>query len=398
MIEPLSILIAASGFGARTANLMAIGIICLAMLLSAALFYIITKYYVTRIIKKKLSNFPWAKLLLKHDFFTKLSYSVPLVMGYSMLYMLDSQDFPVADLIFRIAEKILSSLIILNLTMIAAILLNVAGDFYQDIIVLTKDKPIKSYVQVAKIILWMVSTFMLISNLCGISPLSMLTGLGAISAVLMLVFRDIILGFISSITISAYDIVRIGDRVTFKNYDIDGIVIDIALNVVRIKGSDNTIATIPTQGLIDKGVINWREMEKSGGRRIQKSLHIDMSVIRFCDKQLLDKISKIPLLSPKVKQLLKSSKGAEKGEFTETNMSLYREYVHHYLQTREDLHANTTFPLLVRVLQPTPQGLPLEIYTFTTITEWSEHERIQAEIMEHLVAVLTFFELKVHTG
>lgn len=401
MVLQLSLFIRSlySGLDRYTANLISVGLICAVVLSLSFILYLVTKYFIIKMIKKRVkeNRSPWAKLLLDYSLFTKISYSIPLTASYSLLYMLDSQDVPIADFIFRIVEKILSSLIILNTNIIIIALLNVAGDFYQHTVSLTKNHPIKSYIQVAKIISWMFTIILFISNLGGTSPLSMLTGLGALSAVFMMVFKDSILGFVSSIHVSVYDIVRIGDWISLKADDIDGIVIDISLNVVKIRSFDNSVITIPTQTLVEKGVINWREMQESGGRRIRKSINLDMTYIKFCDTQTLQKLSQIELLASAI-NIANADKGVSKTMNPLTNLALYRQYVSQYLQARGDIHnKSTTLPLIVRALQPGAQGLPLEIYAFTTTTDLIQYERIQSEIVEHIVAILPVFNLKTYT-
>jgi miniconductance mechanosensitive channel len=265
-------------------------------------------------------------------------------------------------------------------------LFTVADDLYNRFFLIAKDLPIKTYLQVASMICWLISLILIISTLGDKSPVSMLTGLGAISAVLMFTFKDSILGLVSSIQVSAYEIARIGDWITIGSKDIDGEVIDISLNIVKVRKFDKTIVSFPTQELMQQSVTNWRGMVDSGGRRIKRSIYIDANYIKFCDQKLLNDLLNKELRNPSI--------NTQNQEILHTNLGLYREYIKSYLSTRQDIFCDG-FTFLIRQLESTSEGLPLEIYAFTKTTNWVEYEEIQANIIEHLIAILPSFQLKI---
>lgn len=265
-----------------------------------------------------------------------------------------------------------------------------------------RNKPVRSYMQIIKIIAWILATICAISLMMNKSPMVFLTGLGAISAVMILVFKDTILGFIASIQVSAYDSVRVGDWITIQGKGVDGTVLDVAVNTVKIRNFDNTIITIPTYDLVSFSVQNWRGMTESGGRRIKRSILIDITTIKFCNKELLTKLSKLHFLTNyldnswqeieryNTEQNIDKSLPANGRELT--NIGLFRAYVESYLRNNNKIHKGMTF--LIRQLQPTSTGLPLEIYVFTNDTNWVNYESIQADIFDHLLATLPIFELR----
>lgn len=241
-------------------------------------------------------------------------------------------------------------------------------------------RPLKGYAQVANLVLYMVGAIVVVSVLVDRSPWALLSGLGAATAVLLLVFRDTILSFVASIQIASNDTLRVGDWVSMPKYDADGDVIDIALNVVRVQNWDKSITSIPTHRFLDESFRNWRGMFQSGGRRIKRAVFVDQRKVRFATEDERLEWAKLPgldatkLAAPQL-----------------TNMQAYREYVTAYLERHPDSHEEMT--LLVRELQPGAHGLPLEIYLFSRDQRWKEYEQIQAGIVEHLLAVLPKFDL-----
>jgi miniconductance mechanosensitive channel len=241
-----------------------------------------------------------------------------------------------------------------------------------------------------------------ICTLLAISPWGILSGLGAMTALLILVFRDTILSLIASVQIAAYDLVRRGDWIEMPQLGVDGDVIDVTLHTFRVQNWDKTIVTVPTHKLIEDSFKNWRGMTESGGRRIKRSILIDQTSIKFLDKAALDRLSQInrlePYLTGKQKEL--AGDNADLGKNTDllnrralTNIGTFRAYVEAYLRDNSKIHQGMTF--LVRHLPISPNGLPLEIYVFTNDTEWGRYESIQADIFDHLLAALSTFELRV---
>jgi miniconductance mechanosensitive channel len=235
------------------------------------------------------------------------------------------------------------------------------------------------------------------------SPLGILGGIGALTAILILVFRDTILSLVASIQLVAEDLVRRGDWIEMPDFGADGEVIDIALHTVKVQNWDKTIITIPTYKLIDGSFQNWRGMSEAGGRRIKRSLLIDQASVRFCDDALMEKFRRIrrlePYLEAKRKELKRANAGVDDDDGLPlnhrilTNLGTFRAYIAAYLEENAKLRKDMTF--MVRQLPPSPDGLPLEIYVFTNDTKWVNYEGIQADIFDHLLAAMSYFDLRV---
>jgi miniconductance mechanosensitive channel len=224
-----------------------------------------------------------------------------------------------------------------------------------------------------------------------------------LAAVLMLVFKDSILGFIAGIQLSANNMVRIGDWISMPGNNADGTIIEITLNTVKVKNWDQTISTIPIYSLVSDSFINWRGMEESGGRRIKRSISIDMKSVKFCTEKMLDKLKKIQLIidyiNDKQKEIKEFNKKHNVDESVSvngrrlTNVGVFRKYVEEYLKQHPKIHNDMTF--LVRQLQPTEKGLPVEIYVFSNDQKWANYEAIQSDIFDHILAIIPEFELKI---
>lgn len=264
-----------------------------------------------------------------------------------------------------------------------------------------RDKPIQSYTQILKIIFSGVLIIVMFSVITGKSPLFFLTSLGAISAILLLIFRDTILGFVGSIQLSANDMIRIGDWITMEKFGADGDVEEINLATVKVRNFDRTITTIPTYSFISDSFKNWRGMQESNGRRVKRPLKIQISTVKFASPELIDRLRKIDLLKDFVeKRQAEIEKYNKEHGFVgenaingrrQTNLGLFRKYVQYYLERRDEINSEMT--LMVRQLEPTELGIPLEIYCFTKTKEWEQYEGIVADIFDHLFAVIHLFEL-----
>src|SRR5690606_26290107 len=264
-------------------------------------------------------------------------------------------------------------------------------------------RPIKGYIQVAKIIVYLLATILVIAALVDRSPVILLSGLGAMAAVLMLIFQDTILSLVASMQITSNDLLRVGDWIEMPQLRADGFVIDVALHTVKVQNWDKTITTIPTKRLISESFINWRGMQESGGRRIKRSILIDQNSVRVLDTEFLDKLRSFTILTRYLDQKtaeleIWNKRLAEQG-FPEvnarrvTNLGTFRAYIDQYLRNHPRIHQDMT--LLVRQLDPTPEGLPLQVYCFTKTVAWSEYESIQADIFDHLLAIVDQFDLRV---
>ena len=263
---------------------------------------------------------------------------------------------------------------------------------------------IQGYLDIVKILVILSGIILSVSLISGQSPLALLTGLGAVTAILLLVFRDTILSFVASLQINTNDLVKEGDWIEVPSYDADGDVINITLHTIKVQNWDKTISVIPTHKIMEVSYKNWRGMQESGGRRIKRAVHIDLASIRFCDEEMLERFRKVYILREYLDQRLaeieqeRVQKGIEIDSPLDsrqlTNLGTYRAYIEAYLRTQPKIHQEgMTF--LIRQLAPGPTGVPLEIYVFTKTTEWIEYERIQADIFDHLLAAVPVFDLRV---
>jgi len=266
-----------------------------------------------------------------------------------------------------------------------------------------KNKPIKSYTQLLKLLLYIIAIIIIIGILTNQSPYALLGGIGAMTAVLLFIFRDTILSFIASVQISTYDLVRVGDWIEAPKFGADGDVIEVNLHTIKVQNFDKTITTIPTYRLIEESFKNWRGMQDTGARRIKRHLLIDQTSVKILDEQLIEKLSKLQLIKQYIENRKKEIEEYNKRNNIDisipingrqmTNLGTFRKYIEEYLAKNSNIHKD--FTLLVRHLQPTPQGLPIEIYAFANDTNWVNYEKIQADIFDHLLAVIPYFELRV---
>lgn len=265
------------------------------------------------------------------------------------------------------------------------------------------DKPIDSYIQVIMIVLWLFGIIIIISEIFAIKTNTLLGTLGAVSAVIILIFRDTILGFVASVQVSLNDMVRIGDWITFDKFGADGDVIEINLATVKVRNFDNTTTTIPTYSLISDSFRNWRGMQNSYGRRIKRHILIKAKTIRFLNEEELNNLKKIQLISTyiELRQVEidayntnhKIDKSLKINGRNMTNFGLFRKYITNYLENYPEI--NQEMILLCRQLQPTAQGIPLEIYTFSKDQRFVEYEYIMSDIFDHIIASISYFDLEI---
>lgn len=266
-----------------------------------------------------------------------------------------------------------------------------------------RDRPLKGLLQTAQIILYFIGGIAVVSILIAKSPLGLLAGLGASAAILMLVFQDSILGFVSGIQLSANNMVRVGDWIEMPKYGVDGDVIEITLNTVKVQNWDKTIVTIPPTALMKESFQNWRGMQDSGGRRIKRSVNIDMNTVKFCTPEMLAKYNKIHLVNEyvvKTEEVIRQYNEEHKIDNSilvngrrQTNLGVFRAYLTSYLKNHPSVHKGMT--CMVRQLQPTERGIPLELYFFSANQVWVEYEGIQADIFDHVLAIIPEFDLQV---
>lgn len=342
------------------------------------------------------SKTEWDDHLMHNKVFKGLALLVPLMF---MEYFLSIIFFNYPELLSPFV-KFSKVLIILAIIVIVNRIFNAIRDIMLDIESL-KDKPIQSYTQILKIIFSGILIIVMFSVVTGKSPIFFLTSLGAISAILLLIFRDTILGFVGSIQLAANDMIRIGDWITMEKYGADGDVEEINLATVKVRNFDRTITTIPTYSFISDSFRNWRGMQESNGRRIKRAMKIQVSSVRFASPELIQDLKKIAILEDFIitRQTEIQKYNEEHGFIGEkaingrkqTNLGLFRKYVHYYLARNEEINKEMT--LMVRQLEPTEHGVPLEIYCFSMSKEWEIYEGVVADIFDHLFAVLEMFEL-----
>jgi len=280
--------------------------------------------------------------------------------------------------------------------------MNAVVDVYRTLEV-ARNRPIKGFVQLAQIILTVFLVVFGIAILFEQSPFGLLGGLGAMTAVLLLVFKDTILGLVASFQISATNIVRIGDWIEMPKYGADGDVIDISLHTIRVQNWDKTISSIPAYALISDSFKNWRGMEESGGRRIKRAISIDMNSVKFCTEEMIERFSRFEYIADYVQRKKEELARYNINHNVDTtflvngrhmtNLGTFRAYVEAYLRNHPMIHRDLTF--LVRQLQPGEHGLPLEIYVFSNVQTWAKYEAIQADIFDHILAVIPLFDLRV---
>lgn len=280
--------------------------------------------------------------------------------------------------------------------------IDVFHDFYQER-EYSKRRPIKGFVQLGKVVLFLVTGVIVITTILNQSPLGILSGLGAMSAVLLLIFRDSILGFVSGIQLSANNLVQIGDWIEMPKYDADGDVIDITLQSIKVQNWDKTITSIPVYALTSDSFRNWRGMSESGGRRIKRAISIDMRSVRFVSDEMLDRYRKFRRIRRYIDERQREIDAYNREHDIDlsdsvsgrrmTNLGVFRAYVEAYLRDNPNVRQDMTF--LVRQLPPGPTGLPIEIYVFSADQRWAYYEGIQSDIFDHLLAVLPEFDLRV---
>ena len=326
------------------------------------------------------THYQWDSLLLKRKVVHHLVHTIPGILVYALLPL----AFIRGKGLLLLSQKICAVYIVFALLLAINGFILVFLDMY-NMRQVNKNRPIKGFMQVLQVLLFFIGGIVIIAILIGKSPASLFAGLGASAAILMLVFKDTILGFVAGIQLSANDMLRPGDWITVPGSNANGIVQEITLNTVKIQNFDNTISTIPPYTLVNASFQNWRGMVESGGRRVMKSIFLDLNTIKFCTPDMLDTFRKeIPLLAD-----YQPDEGV-----TPTNSQMFRVYVEKYLTSLPVV--NTDLDLIISQLQSTEYGVPIQIYFFSRNKVWKEYERIQSDIFDHFFAMIPKFELKVY--
>ena len=344
------------------------------------------------------SNNSWDDIFLEKEVFHSLSTLVPLIFIHYLSVPLLSNFSSLIPLV-HIAVKVLLVFVVASVLIKALKALEEVSTQ----IPYFKDKPIMSYVQLANLMIYVVAVILIVATLLDRDPLALLGALGALTAVLMLVFKDTILGLVASVQLSSHDMIRVGDWVSMPQYGTDGDVLEITLNTVKVQNWDKTISTIPTYAFISGSFKNWRGMTDSKGRRIKRSLNIDMTSIKFCTDKEITEYKNIELLKEYIDSIQSeiamhnNTNNNDKSSLLNgrnlTNIGLFREYGRQYLLANKNLR--TDFTSMVRQLEPTENGLPIEVYCFSNVLDWVEYERIQADIFDHLLSSVSTFGLEI---
>ena len=390
----------ALGLNAGLATFLRTLIFAVAIAALAVLVDLLTKKIILKAIRslvRKTRN-QLDDVLIKRRVFHKISHVVPALLVYFTARIV-FRDYPALE---EILERICLIYIVTVLILAIDSFINSLHEIYLNLPV-SKGRPIKGYLQVVKIVIYFVGIILIISIIIKESPKTLLAGLGAIAAVLMLVFKDTILGFVASIQLSANNMVKPGDWIEMPGHDADGDVLDISLNTVKVQNWDKTITTIPTYTLVSESFKNWKGMEESGGRRIKRSIRIDMNTVRFVDPDMAEKLKKIHLLTDYIETRQEEIRKYNEENRIDgsvlvngrrmTNLGTFRVYIEQYLKNHPKVHQGLT--MLVRQLQPDETGLPIEIYVFSREQAWANYEKIQADIFDHILAVVPEFGLRV---
>ncbi|WP_438864816.1 mechanosensitive ion channel family protein [Neptunicella sp.] len=380
-------------------NYLIAAIVCLVF--AAWIGYAIASFVLRNIVSRWVdhSKNDWDDELHKHGFFRRFSHMVPAIIVYLCAPLL-IVDKP---LLLAILTKVSLIYILLAAILAANAILDTVSDVY-NASALARKAPITGFVQVVKLLLAIIAILLVVANLLDKSPLLLLSGLGAVTAVLLLVFRDAILGFVAGIQIAANRMVTNGDWIEMSKYGADGNVLEVGLTTVKVQNWDNTITTIPTYALISESIRNWRGMQESQGRRIKRSIYIDIKSIRFCDAERLEKFKKVRYIKQYIQDKIEQLSAYNKdNDITEedllnsrrlTNIGTFRAYMEHYLRQHPQINQDMT--LMVRQLAPTELGVPLEIYCFSSNKNWIEYEGIQSDLFDHFLAMLPLFELRAY--
>ncbi len=370
-----------------------------AVLLVAYLADVVTRQRVLKLVSLliKRSQYHWDDVLQEHRVFERLSHVVPGIVVYFGVQFVPGLAADVETFVQRLAAAFIVAVAALTI----GAFLSATNEIYRQFEI-SKTRPIKGYLQVIKIVVYVLGTVVVVATLMDQNPLIFVSGIGAMTAVLMLVFKDTILSLVASVQIASNDMVRVGDWVEMPKFNADGDVIDIALHTVKIRNFDNTITTVPTSKFIDESFRNWRGMSESGARRIKRSIYIDKSSIRFLTDEEVSRFKRFMLLKDYVEKKQEELRAFNKsvggsGEEVNwrrmTNIGTLRAYIVNYLRNHPKIDQSRT--LLVRQLAPTPHGLPIELYVFSNDTNWVAYEGIQADIFDHIIALLPEFGLRL---
>lgn len=372
------------------------GVLVIAFLADAVCRKILLRI-VSHLVKRTKAT--WDDIIFDRKVMVHLSRMVAPVIIYILIPVAFSQtDTPTLDFILRmcLVYIIISFISFVSSFMSAVYTVYSEKDQF-------RDRPLKGLLQTAQVVLFFIGGIIVVSVLVDKSPMFLLTGLGASAAILMLVFKDSIMGFVSGIQLSANKMLKVGDWIAMPKYNADGTVIEVTLNTVKVRNWDNTIITIPPYALVSDSFQNWRGMQESGGRRVKRSVNIDMNSVKFCTLEMLEKYRKIHLLrdyiniTEDVVKKYNEDNSIDNSVLVngrrQTNLGVFRAYLTQYLKNLPEVNHELT--CMVRQLQPTDHGIPVELYFFSAIKEWVIYEGVQADVFDHVLAIIPEFDLSV---
>jgi miniconductance mechanosensitive channel len=319
----------------------------------------------------------WDDYILNEKVLDNVCHLIPPVVFYALIPLAIPAESNLLEFVLKICNIYITIVVVRLVCSFITSLYTISSEHEK-----LKDRSLKGFYQMLKLVVICIGVIVIVSTLLDKSPTAILTGLGAGAAILMLVFQDTIKGLVAGVQLTVNDMLRPGDWITMPKYGADGDVIEVTLTTVKVRNWDKTITTVPPYALVNDSFQNWRGMFEAGGRRVKRSLNIDMNTIRFCTKQEMENYNQQPWM-----------KGFKETGNEEVNLHIFRHYVDYYLRNHPVVSKDMT--LLVRQLQPTPEGLPIELYFFSADTRWANYEQLQAEVFDHIIAKLHTFDLKV---
>lgn len=382
------------------AQLLKMAILIVVTGLVAILLWKIAQLVINKFIRRveRRTSAQWSNVLLQGAF-AKLPLIIPAIYVTGALPLIFS-DYPTWIPTIETLTSVYITLVVIRIISSAIS----ASNVYYSTSTRYKDRPIASFTQLAKIVVWVIGVIFMLSILIDSNPLALFGALGAVSAVILLIFKDTLLGFIASIQLTINDMVRIGDWVSVPKYGADGDVIGIYLTTIKVSNWDKTISTVPTYSFVSDSFKNWRGMQESGGRRIKRSINFKISSVRFCDDEMLARYAKIELIREHIEKRTVeiTTYNSERNVNTEmsivngrrmTNIGIFRIYILNVLKKNPNINHEMTH--MVRQLEPSETGVPLEIYCFSRIKTWIEYEGIQSDIFDHIMATAKYFDLEI---
>ncbi|MEG0646536.1 MAG: mechanosensitive ion channel [Bacteroides sp.] len=399
IVEKINAMLVAMGLTPSWADSLDQVIATLLIIFIAFIADLVCRHIILKLVHKlvKQTKATWDDIVFDRKVMIHLSHLVPPVLIYIFIPMTIEKEATL-DFIQRICMIYIIVVFLRFISVFLSAVYHVYNQREQ-----FRDRPLKGLLQTAQVTLIFVGGIAIVSILINKSPVVLLTGLGASAAILMLVFKDSIMGFVSGIQLSANNMLKVGDWIAMPKYGADGTVIEVTLNTVKVRNWDNTITTIPPYALVSDSFQNWRGMEESGGRRVKRSINIDMNSVKFCTPKMLDKYRKIRLLkdyideTERVVTAYNKENGIDNSVLVngrrQTNLGVFRVYLTNYLRSLPNVNQDMT--CMVRQLQPTELGIPLELYFFSAVKTWVPYEGLQADVFDHVLAIIPEFDLHV---